>query len=124
LNHSHACRIGVTGVDVTPRERLNAHRIASSTASRSLFYGDPCVVTQQIDLQRSDAVERNRKRAVQAEATLRLRQRLEAPVQERLGGAACPGRAVGFSRRRSRGVHEQTGERAVDAVSDEAAHAP
>jgi hypothetical protein len=128
LNLSHARR-SVTGVDIKPRERLNARRRASRTASRSLpalrqgtqnevavllqqlilaavttvrdgisevlsaikLHGDPCVVAEQIYLQRSDTVECNRKRALQPEATLRLRQRLQAPVPEPLGGAACPG---------------------------------
>jgi hypothetical protein len=48
------------------------------------------VGAQQVDLKDSEAVERDRQRHVETEASTGLRQCVQSPVEERLGCTSCP----------------------------------
>ena len=86
------------------------------------FNGNLGVSAQKIDFERAEPVERDGETRVQLETVPSLRQRVETPIQERFGGASRSRSALGIGRRKPRNVHEQTGERTVDAIPDKAAY--
>jgi hypothetical protein len=81
------------------------------------------VGAQQVDFKGSEAVERDRQRHVETEPSTRLRQRVQSPIEERLGCTSCPRCTLGVFRHSPGGVHEQARQRRVDAVSNEPSHA-
>src|SRR5262245_20140753 len=81
------------------------------------------VSAQQVDFERSQAVERNWQHHVDAEASTGLCQRIQSPVEERLGCTSRPRCALGIFRHRARSVHEQARQRRIDAVPNESSYA-
>jgi hypothetical protein len=81
------------------------------------------VSAQQVDFERSQAVERNWQHHVDAEASTGLCERIQSAVEERLGCTSRPRCALGVFRHCARSVHEQARQRPIDAVPNDQPYA-
>src|SRR5262249_26377160 len=75
--------------------------------------------TEQIDFHPSLCLEWDRKFCVEQKAAGGCGKRLQTPIKECLGGAACSGKTFGIAGRSSGRVNEEVGQGHVNTIANE-----
>jgi hypothetical protein len=80
------------------------------------------IVADEVDLHLAHSIDWKRKRCIQTKSLCSIAKGLQSSEQERLARAPRAARIVDILRRWARGIHEENGERDIDAVAHEAFH--